>query len=150
MPNVSLDMSNVQQRTALPKGDYECIISSVKYGLSKAENKPTIYWEFTVAEGESEGRKFFMSTSLELDALWKLQQVFEGLGLDPKYAGELEFDDDTNLIVEPNIIGLPVLCSVVADREWQGRKQNDVVKVQSASQITGGANGKSGKKSGYK
>lgn len=147
MPKVNVDLSNVEKREALPSGKYECIISSVKYTISRDSGEPNIKWEFTVAEGEHESRKLFMNTSLQPKALWKLQQVFEGLGLPSNTASELDFDDETNELMEPNLLAKAVLVTATADRVYQGRKQNDVQSIVGSDQLIGSkTSGKSGKR----
>jgi len=142
MTKVNVDLSNVKEFEALPAGKYEAIIESVQHGMSQ-EGKPTLKWTFAVAEGEYTGRKLFMNTSLQPQALWKLKATFDGLGLSTEDAEgnptaiDLDVDDETNELTEPNLIGVAVLLTVSADRMWKNRKQNDVDDIVASSVLAG-------------
>lgn len=150
MPKVGVDLSSIEQFEALPPGKYECIIESVTYiAESKASKQPNLKWQLAVAEGEFENRKLFMNTSLVPKALWKLQQVFEGLGLPHDTKVDIDYDEDTNELIEPNLIGLACLCDVgVQQIPGTKRSSNTVDSIigSNALSSTAGNNKKGGRK----
>ncbi len=135
-PKVSVDLSNVPSFEPLPAGKYECIIEEVKYGLSKASSQPKLSWVFAVAEGEFEGRKIFHTTSLQPKALFSLQKLLSGLGLPSDAALEIEYDEETEEVTEPNVIGVAVLATVTKGM-YDGRANNSIESVVASSVLTG-------------
>jgi hypothetical protein len=82
-------------------------------------------WEFTCTEdGELKNRKFWTVTSFSPKALFRLQQVCENLGL-PTDEIEFDYDEDTMLVVEPELAGIPCMLAVSQDT-YEGRKTNRV------------------------
>jgi hypothetical protein len=120
-----LDFSGVKDFEAMPPGAYHVAITNVS--LEDPKNpKPDqpVYqyykWELTVQEGEFEGRKLWMNTSLNPKGLFKLKELMVACG-DEVEAEEIEFDPTKYLGKE--------LTVGVSSREWEGRLQNDVGKM---------------------
>lgn len=149
MPKISVDLSNVASREPLPVGKYECIVESIKYGLSKASQQPTLNWVFSVAEGEHEGRKVFANTSLQEQALFKLKDFLEGFGIESGEEVDIEWDEDTSEVVEPNLIGVAVLIDLGIGEPYNGKRNNDIKSLVASSLLTA-TPAKNGAKGGKK
>jgi hypothetical protein len=122
---VTVDFSDVQEFEALEKGEYPVLIEKAEYREPQTDDKyPYINLELTVIEGEAKGRKLWMILSFSPKALWRMKDVFENLGL---YEDEVEvdYDEETMLVTEPELAGLPALA-VVSQRTYEGRTQNQV------------------------
>lgn len=131
MARVTVDFSEVQDFEALEKGEYPVVITDAKYRVSQSEDKyDYINLEMTITEGEFKDRKLWMILSFSPKALWRMKDVFENLGL---YEEEIEvdYDEDTEVVTQPELIGLPGLA-VVSQRTYEGRVQNQVDALISA------------------
>ena len=126
MARVTVDFSDVQEFEPMPKGEYAVLIEKAEYREAQSEDKyDYINLELTVTEeGEFKGRKQWMILSVSPKALWRMKDVFENLGL---YEDEVEvdYDEDTMLVTEPELAGLPAVA-VVSQRTYEGRVQNQV------------------------
>ena len=93
---VRIDFTGVEELDfdPMPKGNYPAMCSAAEYiAESKNSGEPTIAWEFTVREGEYEGRKAFLNTSLQQQAKWASKRVMKALGADPAMLeGEFDFE----------------------------------------------------------
>lgn len=98
-------------RGPMPEGTYELRVADIKNGTSSTGNAMWV-WEFrvTAAEGQEDykNRKLTERTALTESALWKLANIFEGLGV------PLETDSD-------DLIGLK-LMAYVGTEEGRGEK----------------------------
>ncbi len=107
----TVDFSDVQSGGAIPAGQYPGVISDALLKEKVGADHPYINWDVVVAEGENEGRHQFMTTSFNPKALWKMMETFQNLGYtDQGY--ELEFDDATGQLLNPEVIGLPCMIEV--------------------------------------
>jgi hypothetical protein len=121
---VTLDFSEVNNNDALPEGRYRATIDQIELRGVKPETPGYLNWQFSIEEGQFVGRKVWMMTSLKTAALWKLAQSFKALGLQIQNV-DLEIDEGTNLLVEPNLMGQSVFVDVTQET-YQGRQQNRV------------------------
>lgn len=88
-----------------------------------------INWEFTIQDGEYQGRKVWQNTSLIPEALVGLKGLLSATG---------KFDVDAELDFEiEDVIGADVAV-VVRQREYQGEMQNEVRRVKPLSDANTG------------
>lgn len=118
---------------AIPEGRYPAAIEKVEVRESKSSEHNYLNWELTISDGEYEGRKQWMITSLSPRALFRLKDVFEELGFDVEdEAFELDWDDDVEitpsagpLLLSPDVAGMP--CTIVVTVEpYNGEDRNRV------------------------
>lgn len=84
----------------IPSGWYKVTISDVELRESKSDKnygKPYYAVEHTVAEGDHEGRKVFSNVMLFAGALYSLNQLLNGLGIETE-AGEVEVPEPEELL----------------------------------------------------
>lgn len=140
VPQITVDFSNVEEFEALPKGEYDCVISKAELRTPADSDKfPYINLEMDVKDvvsvsgGEAPSldgtRKLWAILSLSPKALWRTKQVFENLGI---FAEEMEIDvdEETNMVVSPELVGMPVRCAI-STRVYEGRTQNQVDSITS-------------------
>jgi len=126
MPKVTVDFSDVQEIEPLEKGEYAAIIEKATYVEPVSEDKyPYINVELTLTEAVGGSSKAWTIWSLSPRALFRMKQDFENLGL-PADEIEIDYDEDTMLVTEPELAGMP--CIVVCDkpRVYEGRAQTNV------------------------
>lgn len=131
MARVPVDFSEIEEFEPLPKGDYDVVVDQVEYReAQEADKYDYLNWTLSVTEeGEFKNRKLFFITSFSPKALWRMKDTFENLGV---YEEELEidYDEDSMLVTEPELGGLPARVSV-SQRKYEGREQNQVDAVMS-------------------
>ena len=82
MPKIGVNLNTVEKLQVLPDGDYLLeILPSTSVKRAKSSDIPKICWLCSVLEGEYEGDKAYFETSLSPDALWKVLNLVEALGL---------------------------------------------------------------------
>lgn len=96
MAKIKVDFKGVEAgggRPRLPEGDYLAKVTDVKAGESKKGNS-MLTWEFTITTpGKGKGKKFKSYTTLNKEALWKLKQLLEAMGLKvPNGSATLDLD----------------------------------------------------------
>lgn len=138
MPVIPVDFSDVEEFEALPKGEYGAVIVKAEYRVpADSEKFPYINLEMDVkdviqadADVNLDGnRKLWSILSLSPKALWRTKQVFENLGIFAETM-ELDVDEETNMVVSPELVGIPVVCAV-SQRVYEGRTQNQVDAITS-------------------
>lgn len=132
MGSVNINFAEVEGSfDAMPAALYPVVIEKVEVRESKSSENHYFNWELTVSEGEHEGRKLWMITSLSPRALFRLKDTFEALGvLDDEM--DLEWDDDVQitpsagpLLLQPDVTGLPSIA-VVTVEVYEGKERNRV------------------------
>ena len=136
-----VDLSGIQDGAfdVIPSGRYQAKLSDGEIRESKSSAKHPgaeyISWEFTVLDGEFEGRKLWQITSLSHGTCdcsdWKDSSLFglkailsaSQIWTTEELASE-EFDFEIN-----DIIGTDFTL-IVAIRQYQGEDQNDVKRVK--------------------
>lgn len=138
MTRVTVDFSDVQEFEPLGKGEFPVLVEKVEYREAQTEDKyDYLNWELTVSDGEFQGRKLWFITSLSPKALFRMKDIFENLGL-PSDVVEIDYDEDTNLVTEPELSGIPAVA-VVSTRMYEGRTQDNVDTLISADSAPRGA-----------
>lgn len=103
----------------IPPGTYTCSVFDASVLESKSSGAPYIAWTLIILEGDYSGRKLFYNTSLQPQALWKLREVLQALGMEVGDSIELELDEllGTHLVAETGL------------REWNGKEREEVQNV---------------------
>ena len=98
----------------IPEGEYGMIVESVKTGTSSNDNEQ-LEWIFKGTEGKAKGKSFYFYTPLVEQALWKLRQTLEALGVEvPDSAMDIDLDE---------LEGLECVGNVVDD-EYKGKERS--------------------------
>jgi hypothetical protein len=108
---IPVDFSDVQQGGAVPAGDYPAVIADCLLKQKPGADHAFLNWDCVIAEGELEGRHQFMVSSFAPGAKWKMQEAFINLGY-AELEFELEIDDATGQLINPEVIGLPCVIQV--------------------------------------
>lgn len=133
MAQVTIDFSDVADFQALPKGDYPVMVESVELRQSQTSDNPYLNFSLRVTEGEYSNRVLFMINSLSAKSLWRLKETLRALGFEGDKV-EITTDPDTNLVIEPELVGLAAIASV-SQEPYEGRIQN---RVQNLKPMTSG------------
>lgn len=117
---VSVDFTGVETGGGgfhIPEGLYPLRVETVKKGISSNDNEQ-FEWIFKGTGGKAKGKKFYFYTPLVEQALWKLRETLECLGLDvPDSALEVDLDE---------LEGLEATGSV-EDDEYRGKVRSKLV-----------------------
>jgi hypothetical protein len=124
MPEHHIDFNEVESFAAIAEGEYSIIVEEVEMRESQSSDFPYLNWKLKVTEGESEGRFLWMMTSLSPKALWRLKETLDNLEV-PLDDFNLVVDEDTNLVISPQLVGLAAIAPV-RQEEYQGRMTNRV------------------------
>ena len=100
----------------VPADTYRVRVDKCDVGKAKGSGKDKIHWEFLIAEGEYEGQRLFLDTSLQPQALFKVKQVLEACGF--------EWDEDG--FESSELPGSELVVGVELD-EYEGKPSNKVV-----------------------
>jgi len=126
----------------LPVGRYPAKVSSVEYvAESNRSGEPCVNWEFTVNDGEFQGRKAFLTTSLQVaneaegkkDARWATMRILTALGFTEEEVksrdGGWDFEDPD---VVDSLMDRDCIVSI-GHRKFEGETRQQVRRVLSAS-----------------
>lgn len=112
----------------IPNGTYLAKVTDAEIRESgpAAKNPGAQYinWEFTIQEGEHQGRRQWLNTSLLPQALFGLKGLLAATG---KYTQE-QIDAELDFELE-DVFGSDVKI-VVSTREYDGEKRNEVKRVK--------------------
>lgn len=112
----------------LPVASYSAVVTKATYNpQSKNSGNPAVALEWTVNEGEYEGRKLFRSYSVQPNALVFLKQVLVALGIDPE---DLSTEIDIDSVLD-DILGSECMLDISIG-EYNGSPNNQVDKVRPA------------------
>lgn len=134
MPSTTVNFADVDSFEPLPEGQYDVEVDKVEVRMNKAGDGTYLNWELVVIDGEFENRRLWMITSLKTNALFRLKQVFEELGIidDDDEEMDLEYDDDVEpstsggpRLVYPELEGLEAVA-LVKNEMYDGRERNRV------------------------
>lgn len=131
---ISVNFTDVETSDfdVLPSGSYQARITDgeIRESGPNAKNPGSQYinWEFTISEGEFEGRKQWTNTSLLPQALFGLKGLLKATGQfdDDEIEGEMNFEID-------DVIGSEVTI-VVGQKMYDGEKRNEVKRVKPAGE----------------
>jgi hypothetical protein len=123
MVKVTVDFSEVEEFSAVPKGEYPMVFEELVYVEPESEDKyPYINVKASITEGEYDGRNVWGIWSFSPKALWRMKQAFENLEL-PLDEVEFEVDEETDFVTEPALVGVPFV-GVVVTETYEGRERS--------------------------
>jgi hypothetical protein len=129
----------------VPSGWYKVNISDVELRESKSaknNGKPYYSFEFTIAEGDHEGRKVFTNAMLWDGALYSIVQIMTALGYEVE-AGELEIPEPDDFLGQELMAKVVITpARKVDDKEYDAR--NDTKGFRSIEQGAPAGNAKPG------
>jgi len=125
MAGFSIDFSQVNESSTLEPGFYPVVIGKVE--VKEASDKQSLYvqWNLTVSEGEHEGANITLRTSLKTNVQWRLKAIMRSLGFAVDGTINFEVDPDTNILVEPSMVGLAAVAEVY-NEEYNGSMRTQV------------------------
>ena len=139
MPSLKVDFSEAESMEPLPKGDYECLIDEASVTTDVEEGKfPYIKLVLKVNEGgEYDGRLLWVYWSFSPKAMFRMIQDLTNMGFDVDPAGELDidYDEESGMLLEPALVGLPVQASV-SQRPYENRMTNQVDAIRSTEDVS--------------
>lgn len=146
MGRVTIDFSEVQDFDVLDEGEYPVVVTKAEFKPAREEGKfPYINLELDLTEEPNKGRKLWMILSFSPKALWRMRDVFENLGIYDDGSMEVDYDEESMLVTQPALAGLPAVA-VVTHREWEGKTQTQVDALISAEDQPGKKAPASGKR----
>ncbi len=119
---IKLDFTSTENNEygVLPEGWYDCTISNADVKISPTSGGKYVAWTFKVFEPpEYKNRKLFLNTSLQPQALWKLKELLNAVGINVN--GVYEFDPD-------DIIGSIVKVYAI-ESNYRGKDVNKVDQI---------------------
>lgn len=125
--NVSFADVEGQDRTPIKAGKYDVVVNGIEMRQSDNSEHTYLNWELEITDGEHEGRKLWMITSLSPKALWNLQGVMQSFGYEDEEI-EFEVDEDTNMLLSPDLTGEAGEATVV-NKLYEGRPQAKVTNL---------------------
>lgn len=124
---VTVDFSDVETRSTVPEGTYDVVVESVELKESNSSEHPYLNWTLVIADGEYANSKLWTVTSFSPRALFKMQELFTSFGLTGA-SHELEVDESTGIVTEPELAGLAA-TAVVKHELYEGKPQARVVSL---------------------
>jgi len=128
--SIKVDFTGVEVNSFdVPDGAYVLAVSSVTQKKSQESGQPYLSWEFKVDEGRYKGRKVWDNTSLQPQALWKLRNLFECMGMDID-DGEFEVDLEE---LQGQVVG-----GEIANEKYQGKDKPRIVGYMKPEDVDAG------------
>lgn len=124
MTRMTVDFSQTESYEPLPPGEYPVVIDAIELRQSENSEHPYLNFTLKVSEGEFQNRNLWFIGSLSPKALFRLQSVFGSFGLDSQIV-ELDIDDASGVLLEPQLVGLPAIARV-QNEMYQGSLRNRV------------------------
>jgi hypothetical protein len=117
MSKLNVNFADVETFDLIPVGTPLVEVEQVEAKESQSSEFPYLNWKLRIVEDDEDweesfvGRYLWLMTSLSPKALFRLKQVFENIGVDDEDI-DLEVDDDTNLVTEPELVGIRAYAPV--------------------------------------
>lgn len=129
MGKVKVNFGDVQEMGAVPEDTYEAVIEKIEYREAKEKGKfPYLNVEYTITEGEFEGRKVWEILSWSPKALFRMRDFFAAAGYeDEEY--DLDVDEDSNILLEPDLTGEAVVLTV-ENEIYEKKERNRVIATE--------------------
>ena len=116
MPTIPVNLSNVQGYEELPVGEYLAQIDGIVHKPSDDPDKfAQLMVKYQVIDGELLGKTATEWLSLSPKAAFRLKKWFAKFGLDD--TENLEVDDDTDDLTEPDLVGYQVIIKSFDERD---------------------------------
>jgi len=123
---IQVDFTGVESGggVVLPEGPIQLEVSDISQEVGQDSGAAYLAFEFTVSEGQYEGKKVWDNMSLSPKALWKLRGFLE--------AAEFEVEGGIQDIDLDELIGLNVTAEI-SHEMYQGKKKNRVTNYINSS-----------------
>jgi len=122
MPVIPVNLSDVEAYSDLPVDEYAGQIDKIEWLPAKEQGKfPQLMITYAVIDGDQLGRKSSEFLSFSPKAAFRMKKWFDQFGFGD--TENLDVDDDTNLLTEPDLIGVKVVFHVYQDGYRQGKPQ---------------------------
>ena len=126
---IKVDFSEVEsQDFSLPNGPYILAVSSVEKKRSESSGNDYLSWEYKVAEGKHKGKKVWDNTSLQPQALWRLRNLLEAMGMEIE-DGEMDIDLDD---LAGELVGVEI-----ENEKYQGKNKARIINFLEVSELEG-------------
>lgn len=94
----------------VPEGIYTVTLKSVETKEGKDSKKPYWLWTFEIPDDSEDhedhtGKRFWLNTSLQENALWKLKEVFGAFGVDADTDTDTLVGEPVRIVVSQRPIG---------------------------------------------
>lgn len=128
---IPLNFEGVEAFDSLPEGRYMASIDKVELRPASDPSKfDSLMVQYLVIDGPHLGRKSSEFLSLSPKAAFRLKRWFDKFGITDDIAA-LDVDDDTNLLIDPDLVAVNVIFRIRKDGEYQGepRMRTELVEV---------------------
>ena len=128
---IKVDFSEVEsQDFSLPNGPYILAVTSVEKKRSEASGNDYLAWEYKVSEGKHKGKKVWDNTSLQPQALWRLRNLLEAMGMEIE-DGEMDIDLDE---LAGELVGVEI-----ENEKYQGKNKARIINFLGVDELEGEA-----------
>lgn len=142
MGSVQINFADVgNEFETMPEGKYPIVVEKCEVRESKSSDNNYLNWEMSITEGEYEGRRLWMITSLSPKALFRLKDVFDCLGV-LEDEMELQWDEDVAistdtgpLLISPDVSGAVAMAIVTIDYDYDPKGRNKVDALAEISDV---------------
>lgn len=129
MRTVAVNLQDVQAFESLPIGKYYGeIVKLVEKPPSAAGKFAQLQCTYLVIDGDFINRQQSEWLSFSPKALFRMKRWFNKFGLGD--IPDLGFDEDTDELIDPDLVGLKVVFAVTQDRRDPDRLNTDLVEVE--------------------
>lgn len=129
MPTIPVNLAGVEAYKDLEVGTYLCEIQKVVHQEPKVEGKfPQLRVQYAVIDGDALGERTTQWVSLSPAAAFRLKKWFMHFGYEN--LENLEIDDDSEELTEPDLVGVRVIVEVKADKSAPGGFRTELVSVE--------------------
>ena len=119
MPRISVNLSDVEAYESLPIDEYLGDITKIELKPTDKEGKfDQLMVSYQVVDGDLIGRVSSEWLSLSPKAAFRLKKWFGKFGLGD--IEDLDINDETNMLDEPDLVGTRVIFKVYADKPRPG------------------------------
>ena len=135
MPQINVNLGDVEDSFEnLPVGTYLAEISKAKLREATEEGKfDQLMVTYTVIEGELLGKVSTQWLSFSPKAAFMMKRFFKAFGLED--LADMDFDDDTLELLEPDLVGIQVIFKVTADAKAPGGFRTELASVEDEDPI---------------
>lgn len=127
---ITLDFTNVSTGfEVLPEGLYEGKVAKVELRTSKAGDSQYLNFEWDVIDEDGKSRKIWDIASLKPQALWKLKQIMEALGMST--SGSIDLDPE-------EFVGQSATLQIAID-VYEGKERNVIKEIKSGMAVATGS-----------
>ena len=119
MTPIDMDAVEDVDFTPLPAGRYTAIVESelMKNGKNEPHN-PYIAFTWLITGPNYMGRKIFQNCTLTEKSMWNLKATLKGLELPHNGKIEIEYDDASGVVTNPNAVGKVAYIDVSIDGRY--------------------------------